>query len=200
MPGGRIERLRIPGGPGVPLVVLGGVETSLRLLAGTESLLRRWAARRPRQVTVVGRPIPDDPADADVLLHPRWSAAAVAVALGDLAGPFAIEAESGGGRISLWLTVDHPEPGLAARPRRLGLRDADDSPMAVRMRNGSSLGERGDWGEFFGRMALQMRPGGEASDAPPAGSFAAAASLQPGPPPRSGSSPSCGARSTPARS
>ena len=43
--GGRIERLLLPGGPGVPVVVVGGVETGLRLLAGTEALLaKRWEA------------------------------------------------------------------------------------------------------------------------------------------------------------
>ncbi len=186
IPGGRIERLRLSGGPGVPLLVVGGVETGLRLLAGTEALLeKRWAARRTaRTVVVVGRPIPDDPADADALLHPRASAAALAVALtapGLPGGPVAIEAESGGGRISLWLTVDHPQLVsrlvLAASAAETPL----DSAMAPRMAEWIGLGERGEWGEFFARMALQMRPGGEASDAPPAGSFAAAASLQPVP-------------------
>lgn len=186
IPGGRIERLRLPGGPGVPLLVVGGVETGLRLLAGTEALLeRRWESRRAaRTVLIVGRPIPDDPADADVLLHPRASAAAIAAAMsapGASDGPMAIEAESGGGRISLWLTVDHPHLVsrlvLAASAAETPL----DSAMAPRMAEWIGLGERGEWGEFFARMALQMRPGGEASDGPPAGSFAAAASLQPVP-------------------
>src|SRR5689334_4058930 len=115
--GGRIEVLELPGGPGVPLLVLGGVELGLRLLAGTEHvILRRWQRRTPRRrVLVLGRPIPADPAGAARLLHPRAAAAAVATALGqvDVRGPVAIEAESGGGRISLWLTVERPE--LVAR-------------------------------------------------------------------------------------
>jgi pimeloyl-ACP methyl ester carboxylesterase len=162
------------------------VETGLRLPAGTEALLaKRWEGRRrARPVIVVGRPIPDDSADANVMLHPQVSAAAIAVALTAKGGPkipLAIEAESGGGRISLWLTVDYP--ALVAR-LVLAASAAEtpaDSAMAPRMAEWISLGERGEWGEFFGRMALQMRPGGEASDAPPAGSFAAAASLQPVP-------------------
>ncbi len=133
---------------------------------------------------VVGRPVPDDPADADALLHPRASAAAIATAIsapGGAGGPIAVEAESGGGRISLWLTVDHPHLVsrlvLAASAAETRL----DSAMAPRMAEWIGLGERGEWGEFFARMALQMRPGGETSDAPLAGSFAAAASLQPVP-------------------
>ena len=184
IPGGRIERLRLPGGPGVPLLVVGGVETGLRLLAGTEALLeRRWESRRAaRTVVVVGRPIPEDPASANALLHPRASAAAVAAAItapGAPAGPMAVEAESGGGRISLWLTVDHPHLVsrlvLAASAAETPMHSA----MAPRMAEWIGLGERGEWGDFFARMAIQMRPGGEFSDAPPAGSFAAAASLQP---------------------
>ena len=113
VPGGRIERLVLPGGPGVPLLVVGGVETGLRLLAGTEALLaRRWEGRRAaRTVIVVGRTVPDDPSDANALLHPRVSAAAITVAITAPGAPYgrvAIQAESGGGRISLWLTVDHP--------------------------------------------------------------------------------------------
>jgi pimeloyl-ACP methyl ester carboxylesterase len=109
--GGRIEVLALPGGSGSPLVVLGGVETGLRPMAGTESvLLRRWEARRrARTVVVIGRPLPADPADADRLMHPRVIADAIAGPIAELGQPVAIEAESGGGRISLWLTVDHPE-------------------------------------------------------------------------------------------
>ena len=186
IPGGWIERLRLSGGRGVPLLVVGGVETGLRLLAGTEALLeRRWQSRRTaRPVVVVGRPVPDDPTDADALLHPRASAAAIAVALTAADGPgwpMAVEAESGGGRISLWLTVDHPQLVkrlvLAASAAETPL----DSAMAPRMAEWIGLGERGAWAEFFARLALQMRPGGEASDGPPAESFAAAASLQPVP-------------------
>jgi len=186
IPGGRIERLIMDGGPGVPLLVVGGVETGLRLLAGTESLLeRRWdSRRRARPVMVVGRPLPDDPDQADALLHPRASAAAIATALttpGGPAGPYAVEAESGGGRISLWLTVDHPH--LVSR--LVLVAAASETPassaMTGRMEEWIGLGERGEWGEFFARMALQMRPGGDLSDGPPASSFAAAASLQPVP-------------------
>ncbi len=186
VPGGRIERYSLPGGPGVPLLVVGGVETGLRLLAGTEALLaKRWEGRRrARPVVVVGRPIPDDPADANVLLHPRVSAAAIAVALTASGGPdvpVAIEAESGGGRISLWLTVDYPALVTRLVLAASAAETPADSAMAPRMAEWIGLGEQGEWGEFFGRMALQMRPGGETSDAPPAGSFAAAASLQPMP-------------------
>lgn len=183
LPGGRIERLRIPGGPGAPLVVVGGVETGLRLMAGTEQLLmRRWEGRaRARPVTLVGRPIPDDRADAAALLHPRVSAMGVAIALEGLAGPFAVEAESGGGRISMWLSVDRPE-----LVRRLVLAASSsetppDSPMAARMAEWIALAERGAWGELFAVQAAQLKPGGPESDSPPAAAFAAVARLQPRP-------------------
>jgi pimeloyl-ACP methyl ester carboxylesterase len=183
LPGGRIERLRIPGGPGAPLVVVGGVETGLRLMAGTQQLLmRRWEGRaRARPVTVVGRPAPDDPADAAALLHPRVSAMGVAIALEGLAGPFAVEAESGGGRISMWLSVDRPE-----LVRRLVLAASSsetppDSPMAARMAEWVALAERGAWGELFAVQAAQLKPGGPESDSPPAAAFAAVARLQPRP-------------------
>jgi pimeloyl-ACP methyl ester carboxylesterase len=183
IPEGRVERLRIPGGPGQPLLVIGGVETGLRPLAGTEAVhLRRWEGRaRARPITIIGRPIPGDPADSDVLLHPRMSAAAVAVAVADLAGPFAIEAESGGGRISLWLTVDYPELVSRLVLAASASETPPDSPMAGRMREWIELAERDEWGELFGRQAQQLKPGGPESDAPAAGSFAAAAALQPRP-------------------
>jgi len=183
LPGGRIERLSIPGGPGAPLVVVGGVETGLRLMAGTEQLLmRRWEGRtQAHPVTVVGRPIPDDPADAAAMLHPRVSAMGVAIALEGLSGPFAVEAESGGGRISMWLSVERPE-----LVRRLVLaasssETAPDSPMTARVVDWIALAERGAWGELFALQAGQLKPGGPDSDAPPASSFAAVASLQPRP-------------------
>ncbi|MEX0888734.1 MAG: alpha/beta hydrolase [Chloroflexota bacterium] len=183
LPGGRIERLTIPGGPGAPVVVVGGVETGLRLMAGTEALMqRRWEGRaRARPVTVVGRPIPDDPADAEAMLHPRASAMGVAAAVADLAGPFAVEAESGGGRISMWLCVERPE-----LVRRLVLAASSsetppDSPMATRIAEWIALAEQGAWGELFALQAAQLKPGGPESDAPPAASFAAVASLQPRP-------------------
>jgi pimeloyl-ACP methyl ester carboxylesterase len=109
---GTIEAYALGDGAGTPLVVLGGVETGFRPLAGTESVLdRRWSERgRRRRVMILGRPIPDDPADAELVMHPRVIADGVATALDVLGlGAVAIEAESGGGRISLWLTVDHPE-------------------------------------------------------------------------------------------
>jgi pimeloyl-ACP methyl ester carboxylesterase len=183
IPEGRVERLHIPGGPGRPLLVIGGVETGLRPLAGTEAVhLRRWEGRaRGRPVTVIGRPLPDDPATADVLLHPRMSAAAVAVAAADLTGPFAIEAESGGGRISLWLAIDYPELVSRLVLAASAAETPPDSPMAGRMREWIELGEREEWGELFARQAQQLKPGGPESDAPAAGSFAAAAALQPRP-------------------
>jgi pimeloyl-ACP methyl ester carboxylesterase len=183
IPQGRVERLRLPGGPGRPLLVVGGVETGLRPLAGTESVhLRRWEGRaQARPVTIIGRPIPDDPADANVLLHPRMSAAAIAVAVADLSGPFAIEAESGGGRISLWLTVDYPELVSRLVLAASASETPSDSPMAGRMREWIELGERDEWGELFGRQSQQLKAGGPESDTPAAGSFAAAAALQPRP-------------------
>jgi pimeloyl-ACP methyl ester carboxylesterase len=183
IPGGRIERLRLPGGPGRPLVVVGGVETGLRLLAGTESLLmRRWAGRvQARPITVVGRPIPDDGTDATAMLHPRMAAAAIAVALADLQGPFAIEAESGGGRISLWLTVDYPELVSRLVLAASASETQPDSAMRGRMQGWLELGERGAWGELFARQAEQLKAGGPDSETPAAGSFAAAAALQPRP-------------------
>lgn len=181
--GGRIERLQLPGGPGAQLLVVGGVETGLRPLAGTEQLmLRRWEGRaRARPVTVVGRPIPDDPADAMAMLHPRASALAVAEAVKDVPGPFGIEAESGGGRISMWLSVERPDLVnrliLAASASETPL----DSPMTARMREWITLAERGAWAELFAVQSEQLKPGGPESDAPPAGAFAAVASLQPRP-------------------
>jgi len=183
LPGGRIERLQLPGGPGAPLLVVGGVETGLRLMAGTEQLLlRRWQNRaQARPVTVVGRPIPDDPSDAEAMLHPRASAAGVATAVEGLPGPFAIEAESGGGRISMWLSVERPE-----LIRRLVLAASasetpPDSPMAVGMSPWIALAEQGAWSELFALQAAQLKPGGPESEAPPAAAFAAVASLQPRP-------------------
>jgi len=183
LPGGRIERLSIPGGPGAPLVVVGGVETGLRLMAGTGQLLmRRWEGRaRARPVTVVGRPIAVDPADAAALLHPRASAMALATAMEGLTGPFAIEAESGGGRIAMWLTVEWPDLVRRLILAASASETSPDSPMTIRMSEWIALAEQGAWGELFARQAAQLKPGGEDSDATPASSFAAAASLQPRP-------------------
>jgi pimeloyl-ACP methyl ester carboxylesterase len=180
IPGGVLESYRLGGGAGVPLLVLGGVETGLRPLAGTENVLdRRWTRRTDaRSVTVLGRPIPDDPADAERMMHPRVIADAVASTLRGLGlGPLAIEAESGGGRISLWLAVDHPD----LVDRLVLAAVASESPAgslkAVGMRRWIEVAEAGDWGTFFGLMAQSMNPG------PPreSGSFEAAARLQPKP-------------------
>ena len=177
--GGRIESFALPGGPGVPLVVLGGVETALRPLAGTESvLIRRWSGRAAkRNVTVVGRPLPDGPAETARLTHPRIIADGAAAALGGLAGPVAIEAESGGGRISLWLTVDHPELVSRLALASVASETPPDSPMTERMSQWIDLAEKGAWGEFFARMAVQMKPAGSVQ----ADAFAVAAGFQPKP-------------------
>lgn len=182
IPGGRIETFTMPGGPGVPLLVLGGVETGLRPLAGTESvLLRRWSPRlAARGVTVVGRPLPDDAADAERMMHPRVTADSVAHALAG-GGPFAVEAESGGGRISLWLSVDHPELVARLALAAVAAETALGTPMAARMREWIELAEAGRWAEFFARMAVQMRPGGDEVPGGGAESFEVAARLQPRP-------------------
>ena len=180
IPGGVLESYALPGGLGVPLVVLGGVETGMRTLAGTENVLdRRWSRRTSaRPVTIIGRPIPDDPADAERIMHPRVMADAVASTLRALGlGPVAIEAESGGGRISLWLAVDHPD----LVDRLVLAAVASESPpgtaMETRMRRWIEVAEAGDWGTFFATMARSMNPG----PAQETGSFAAAARLQPKP-------------------
>ena len=180
IPGGRIEAYGLAGGDGTPLIVLGGVESGMRALAGTEQLLqRRWESRsRARPVTVVGRPIPDDPADAERMMHPRLIADGVADVLRQLAlGPVAIEAESGGGRIGLWLTVDHPELVDRLALAAVASETPPDSPMADRMRRWIELGEAGEWGTFFANMAQLMKAANEDE----AGSFGAAARLQPRP-------------------
>jgi pimeloyl-ACP methyl ester carboxylesterase len=180
IPGGRIEAFALDGGEGTPLIVLGGVETGMRPLAGTEQLLqRRWGGRsRGRRVTVLGRPIPDDPADAERIMHPRVIADAVASVLRELGlGPVVIEAESGGGRIGLWLTVDHPELVERLVLAAVASETPPGSPMAERMQRWIELGEAGDWGTFFRNMAQLMKAANETE----AGSFGAAARLQPRP-------------------
>lgn len=176
-----MEAYRLPGGgEGIPLVVLGGVETGMRPLAGTEQLLdRRWARRATaRPVTVLGRPLPDDPGDADRIMHPRVIADGVAGTLRALGlGAVVIEAESGGGRISLWLTVDHPDVVARLALASVASETPLDSPMAERMGNWIKLAEAGDWGGFFAAMAQQMKAASEVE----AGSFSAAARLQPRP-------------------
>lgn len=184
--GGLIEALVLPGGPGVPLLVLGGVETGLRRLGGTEHVLeKRWARRRQRRdVLVVGRPLPDSLDEVDRLMHPRVIADAVATAIEAVTGaggpqpPYAIEAESGGGRISLWLAVDHLELVSRLVLASVASETRPDSAMARRMAQWIGLAENDDWGMFFGHMAVQMRP---AEDAGGSASFDAAARLQPRP-------------------
>jgi pimeloyl-ACP methyl ester carboxylesterase len=165
IPGGRIEALLLPGGGGRPLLVLGGVETGLRPLAGTEHAhLRRWERRTPRRpVVVMGRPLPDDPADAPRMMHPRAMAAAVARglrALRPIAPPVALEAESGGGRIALWLTVDHPDLVARLVLSSVAAETSPDSAMTARMAQWLELAERGAWADFFAHLALQLKPAG----------------------------------------
>lgn len=180
IPGGRIEALTLDGADGTPLVVLGGIETGLRPLAGTEQvLLRRWEPRTPaRRVAILGRPIPDDPSDAERIMHPRVIADGVATVLDALdLDAVAIEAESGGGRIGLWLTVDHPERVERLVLAAVAAESPPASPMAERMDRWIRLAEAGEWGTFFAMMAQQMKAASETE----AGSFAAAARLQPRP-------------------
>jgi pimeloyl-ACP methyl ester carboxylesterase len=142
--------------------------------------MRRWERRLPRRsVTVLGRPIPDDPADASLLLHPRVIADGVAHILRELdpAPPFAIEAESGGGRISLWLTVEHPELVERLVLVSVASETPPDSPMAPRLGRWADLAEAEEWGRLFAGLAQQMKPGDNARD----GTFDAAARLQPRP-------------------
>jgi len=178
IPGGRLELLEIPGGPGGPLLILGGVELGLRPLAGTEHvMLRRWARRAEgRPVTVLGRPLPDDPADTELLMHPRVIGDAVAGVLAGLPHPVAIEAESGGGRISLWLTVEHPKLVARLILSSVASETPVPSPMADRLGRWIELAEASDWGRLFAGFARQMRPASA-----PDGSFDAAARLQPHP-------------------
>jgi pimeloyl-ACP methyl ester carboxylesterase len=178
--GGTLEAYPLAGGPGTPLLVLGGVETGFRPLAGTEHVLdRRWQPRtKARAVTVLGRPLPDDPGDAERMMHPRVIADAVAGVLRTRGlGPVTIEAESGGGRISMWLTVDHPDLVDRLVLASVAAETPPESPMATRMAGWIDLAESGDWGTFFAAMAQQMKAASEVE----AGSFAAAARLQPRP-------------------
>lgn len=180
VPGGRVEALSLDGGRGTPLLVLGGVESGLRPLAGTEQLLaRRWQRRTAaRPVVILGRPLADDPADAERLMHPRLMADTVAVALDGLGHvPVAVEAESGGGRIAMWLAVDRPDLVDRLVLAAVASETPPDTPMAARMRRWIDLAEAGEWGAFFTSMTRLMRAGGEE----PAGSFTAAANLQPRP-------------------
>ena len=174
IPGGRIEALLLPGGPGRTLLVLGGVETGLRALEGSEQAhVRRWSRRTGRRsVVVMGRPLPDDPADAARMLHPRAAAGSVARgirSLRDAVPPLAVEAESGGGRIALWLTVDHPDLVARLILSSVASETPPDSPMTERMGQWLDLAERGQWAEFFAQLARQLKPGGGAdAEAAPA--------------------------------
>ncbi|MEX0626442.1 MAG: alpha/beta fold hydrolase [Chloroflexota bacterium] len=186
IPGGRIEALLLPGGPGVPLLVLGGVEIGLRPLTGSENAhVRRWERRTARRpVVVMGRPLPDDPADAARMLHPRAAAEAVArglEALRDVVPPVAVEAESGGGRISLWLTVEHPELVARLVLSSVASETPPDSPMTVRMAQWLDLAERGQWADFLARLARQLKPAGSVPADAPAGVPAVSGAFQPHP-------------------
>jgi pimeloyl-ACP methyl ester carboxylesterase len=177
---GAIEAYALGGGDGTPLIVLGGVETGLRPLAGTESVLeRRWSRRGSRRrVTILGRPIPDDPADAELIMHPRVIADGLATALAALdLGPVAIEAESGGGRISLWLAVDHPELVDRLVLAAVASETPADSSMRTRMGRWIELAEAGDWATFFASMAQLMKAANESESE----AFATASRLQPRP-------------------
>jgi pimeloyl-ACP methyl ester carboxylesterase len=165
IPRGRIEAILLPGGPGVPLLVLGGVETGLRPLAGSEHAhLRRWERRTPRRpVVVMGRPQPNDPSDAVRMMHPRVMSGEVARglrALRNVVPPLAIEAESGGGRISLWLAVDHPDLVARLVLSSVASETPADSAMTERMGQWLGLAERGEWADFFAHLALQLKPAG----------------------------------------
>ena len=165
IPGGRIEAILLPGGPGVPLLVLGGVETGLRPMAGSEHAhLRRWEHRTAhRPVVIMGRPLPDDPANAPAMMHPRAAAGSIARgvrALRDITPPMAVEAESGGGRISLWLTLDHPDLVARLVLASVASETPSDSAMTGRMAQWLDLAERGEWADFFAHLALQLKPAG----------------------------------------
>jgi pimeloyl-ACP methyl ester carboxylesterase len=168
IPGGRIEAILLPGGPGVPgvpLLVLGGVETGLRPMAGSEHAhLRRWERRTAhRPVVIMGRPLPDDPANAPAMMHPRAAAGFIARGVSALRGitpPMAVEAESGGGRISLWLTLDHPDLVARLVLSSVASETTADSVMTWRMAEWLALAEQGQWADFFAHLALQLKPAG----------------------------------------
>lgn len=165
IPGGRIEAILLRGGPGLPLLVLGGVETGLRPMAGSEHAhLRRWERRTAhRPVVIMGRPLPDNPTRAPEMMHPRAVAGAIARgvrALRDIAPPMAIEAESGGGRISLWLAIDHPNLVARLVLSSVASETTADSVMTWRMAEWLALAEQGQWAEFFAHLALQLKPAG----------------------------------------
>lgn len=182
VPGGRIEALALRGGPGTPLVVLGGVETGLRHLAGTEALLeQRWARRRrARTVVVLGRPLAASPEAVARLAHPRHMAEAVAGAMESLGRAASVEAESGGGRIALWLAAERPE--LVERLVLSSVASETPVEMAAALGRWVEMAEAGRWGELFGHLATVMRPAGSVHGA--AAGVAARATRAPATPER----------------
>ena len=188
--GGRIEAFQIPGGSGVPLLVVGGVELGFRPLAGMEQVLqRRWERRAVhRPVTVLGRPIADEGEETGRLLNPPVIAEVVSGAIHHLGlappvGPVAIEAESGGGRISLWLTILHPDLVSRLVLASVASETPPGSQMATRMARWIELAEAQDWGRLFAGFAAQMQPAGDSPGDSLGGedTFSAAARLQPRP-------------------
>ena len=156
--GGEIEALTLPGGPGTPLIVLGGVETALRRLAGTETILvHRWRSRRAaRTVIVLGRPIAASASDIERLAHPRHVARAVAAGVDTFGRSVAVEAESGGGRIALWLAVERP--GLVERMVLASVAAQTPPAMAGALGEWIALAEQHRWGELFRNIAAALRP------------------------------------------
>ena len=181
--GGRIEAYRWKaGGGGRPVVVLGGVETGFRPLAGTEQVLdRRWERRASgAPVIVIGRPLPDDPADAERIMHPRVIADAVATALTRTWRPSAGRDRGRVGRRTHRPVADGRPSGARRAPRARRRRRPRRRPThrwRERMARWIELGEAGDWGTFFASMAQLMKAATEEES----GSFAAAARLQPRP-------------------
>jgi pimeloyl-ACP methyl ester carboxylesterase len=74
--------------------------------------------------------------------------------------PLAVEAESGGGRISLWLAVDHPDLVDRLVLSSVASETPGGSPMTTRMAQWLDLAERGEWADFFAHLALQLKPAG----------------------------------------
>jgi pimeloyl-ACP methyl ester carboxylesterase len=98
-------------------------------------------------------------------------------ALRAVAPPLAIEAESGGGRIALWLTVDHPDLVARLVLSSVASETPADSRMTIRMAQWLDLAERGQWADFFAHLALQLKPAGSVH----AEAFPVAAGFQPRP-------------------
>jgi pimeloyl-ACP methyl ester carboxylesterase len=97
------------------------------------------------------------------MMHPRTMAGEVARAVRALRGlslPLAVEAESGGGRISLWLTLDHPELVARLVLSSVASQTTPDSQMTWRMAEWLALAEQGKWADFFAHLALQLKPAG----------------------------------------